>query len=619
MCGIVGIVQKDKQVEKEQCSNAAKTLHKRGPDQAGVYVGGKIGLGHQRLSIIDLSDKGRQPMFNEKGTVGIVFNGEIYNYKEIKQRLGDKYNWKSKTDTEVLLHAYEEWGYDMVEEIEGMFAFAIFDNVREEVFFVRDHFGKKPLYYYLDDDVFMLASEVKAILKNEHIKSKLKIDDASLMKYLFYGYVPSPGSIFKQIKKVEPSTACVFDKTLWKMIHTYKYWNLNEIKINHGLSEGEVLKHSEELIVKAVEKRLMSDVPLGVFLSGGVDSSLVAALLSRSNPDTNAFTVCYKDADEADESKYARQVAKHLGIKYNLCYFQDTDVKTHFLEMLNYLDEPMADAAIIPLYFIAKQAKNKITVALSGDGGDELFGGYPKHTAQEFIEAHKYLSFIARLAGGLMPKKHPYYKLMKGFNEPFAARQFMFGSGGFMKNEARKIVGDSVINKDALDASSIFEDALGQCAKFEQPDVLNKSLFLDCAIQLPDWYLVKGDRATMAASLEMRNPLLDKDLAEFMFSVPGEMKTKGGESKYLLKKIASKYVPHDVIYRQKRGFGVPLHKWIRHDLKDLMHDYLSQKNDYFNQKQVQKLFSDHLKGKADNSFKILRIFNFNYFLQTWVN
>lgn len=612
MCGIVGIVQKNKPVDKKKCANAANTLYKRGPDQSGIYVKDNIGLAHRRLSIIDLSQKGAQPMFNLDGTVGIVFNGEIYNYREIKEQLGEKYEWKSKTDTEVLLHAYEEWGYDMVEKIEGMFAFAIFDNVRGEVFFARDHFGKKPLYYYMDDDVFMLASEIKAILKNDHIKSRLKIDEASLMKYLFYGYVPSPGSIFKEIKKAEPATAYIFDKTLWKIVHSYRYWNLNEIEINCALREEEVLKRSEELIRESVEKRLMSDVPLGVFLSGGVDSSLVAALLSRLSPDTNAFTVCYKDAREADESKYARQVAKHLGIKYNLCYFQEADVKTHFVEMLDYLDEPMADAAIIPLYFIAKYAKDKITVALSGDGGDEVFAGYPKHTAQTFIEAHKYLSFIARVAGGLMPRNHPYYKLVKAFNEPFAARQFMFGSGGFMNDEARKIINGS------FDAGSIFEDALSQCEKFKQPDVLNKSLFLDCAIQLPDWYLVKGDRATMAASLEMRNPLLDKNLAEFMFSVPGNMKTKGGESKYLLKKIAATYVPHEVIYRQKRGFGVPLHKWIRHELKDLMHDYLSQKNDYFNQKQVEKLFSDHLKGKMDNSFKLLRIFNFNYFLKTWL-
>ncbi|MDO8269897.1 MAG: asparagine synthase (glutamine-hydrolyzing), partial [Candidatus Levybacteria bacterium] len=361
MCGIYGQVNKNKNksVDKGLFVESLNTLEKRGPDSSGTYFEENIGLGHRRLSIVDLSERGNQPMFSEDGEIGIVFNGEIYNYIDIKEELGNKYQWKSRSDTEVLINAYREWGQrGLLERLEGMFVFALYDKRNNIINFARDHFGKKPLYYYLDDETFFFASELKAIINNPEVKRKVQVDKLSLSKFLFYGYVPSPNSIFDKIKKLEPSTTFQFDIKNWKIVNKYQYWNLENVDLNTGLEEEQILDKTEDLIKKATKKRLMSDVPLGIFLSGGVDSSLIAAYLSQFSKDTNSFTVCYKGHSTADESVYAERVAKKLGIKYNLCYFEDRMVEESFLEMMNYLDEPLADAAVIPLYFISKFAKN---------------------------------------------------------------------------------------------------------------------------------------------------------------------------------------------------------------------------------------------------------------------
>ncbi|MFH1048213.1 MAG: asparagine synthase (glutamine-hydrolyzing) [Patescibacteria group bacterium] len=612
MCGILGQISRSGSVGQEMFLEMLETLSKRGPNQKGHFFDNNIALGHRRLSVIDLSESGKQPMSNENENITIVFNGEIYNYKEFKKNLKQNHIWKSKTDTEVLIHGYEDYGQDVVKKIEGMFAFAIYEKDKQLITLARDHFGKKPLYYYLDENVFCFASEIKAIIKNKEIKKKLKIDRLSLTKYLFYGYIPSPNSIFDKIKKLEPSTVIQFDIKNWKLVNKHQYWNLEDTKLNNDISETEILEKSEELIKKAVEKRLMSDVPLGIFLSGGVDSSLIASYLSKYSSQASSFTVCYKDYPEADESGYAERVAKKLGINHNVCYFENKLVQESFLEIMDYLDQPIADAAIIPLYFISKYAKNKITVALSGDGGDEIFGGYSKYKAQKFIEDHKYANFLVNIAKPFINGNNPYYKLFEAYNLNFSARQFIFGSGSFLADEASQLLNNSTIN-----LNEIFEEAASYEKMFKQNDIINKSLFLDCKIQLPDWYLMKADRATMAASLEVRSPLLDKELAEFVFSLNGGWKIKNGEYKYILKKLASRYVDRDIIYRNKKGFGVPLCGWIRNELKDLFKEYLFLENEFFNKKYIEKIYLEHMSEKADNSFKLLRIFNFNYWYKKY--
>lgn len=612
MCGILGQINRKQRVNQECFLSMLNTLRKRGPDQSGIFFDEKIALGHRRLSIIDLSKAGKQPMFNENKNIAIIFNGEVYNYKNIYEQLKKDHQWQSKSDTEVLIHGYEEWGQKIIEKIEGMFAFAIYDRNKNIITFARDHFGKKPFYYYFDENIFCFASELKAIIKNQEIRKKLKINRASLLKYLFYGYIPSPNSIFDKIKKLEPATTFQLDVKNWRIINKYQYWKLEDVAISTNLSEQEILCQTDNLIKESVKKRMMSDVPLGIFLSGGVDSSLIAAGLSQFSSDVNSFTVCYKNYPEVDESQYARKVAKKLGISYNPCYFENKIIQENFQEILNYLDEPMSDAAIIPLFFISKFARDKITVVLSGDGGDELFGGYGKYKAQQFIEKYKYLNFIAGFGKNIFSKDSPYYKLLDSFGMDFHKRQFVFGSGSFLPSEASRL-----LKNCNIDLGVVFEEAEKYAKLFKQKDNVNKSLFLDCKIQLPDWYLVKGDRATMAASLEMRNPLLDKELAEFAFSLGGNWKIRKGEQKYILKRIAEKYIDKQIIYRRKSGFGVPLDKWIRNELRELFENFLFYENEYFNKEYIKEIYKEHMSGKFDHRFKLLRIFNFNYWLKEY--
>ena len=612
MCGILGQINRKEITDKKIFSSMLDTLSHRGPDQTGTFYDGKTALGYKRLAIIDLSEAGRGPMFNENKSIAIIFNGEIYNYQNLKKELNRKHVWSSKTDTETLIHGYEDWGQKISEKIEGMFAFAIYDKTKQLLTLSRDHFGKKPLYYYLDNNTFCFASEIKAILKNPDVKKKLKVSTSALTKYLFYGYVPSPDSIFDKIKKLEPSTTFQFDIKKWKIVNKDRFWKLENISLTDSDNEDEILNKTEILIKKSVKKRLMSDVPLGIFLSGGVDSSLIAAYLSQYSSKIKSYTICYKNEKDIDESSYAKRVAEKLGIKTNFCYFTNNQIRDNFIRISDYLDEPIADAAIIPLSFISGFAKPKITVVLSGDGGDEIFGGYPKYNAQMFIENFKYLGVMANLIKQLIPKNNSYYKLLDNFKTPFPIRQFLFGSGSFSTDEVKEL-----LNLDKIDLESIFADSFKYEKLFKQNDILNKSLYLDCKIQLPDWYLVKGDRATMANSLEMRNPLLDKDLAEYAFSLKGEWKIRNNVNKYILKKLASRYFNSDLVYRKKSGFGVPLQNWIRNELKDLFESYLFIDNGYFNLKYVKRIYDEHITRKNDNQFKLLRIFNFNYWLKQY--
>ncbi|MEK6793385.1 MAG: asparagine synthase (glutamine-hydrolyzing) [Spirochaetota bacterium] len=603
MCGIVGVVERSQAVDRTRFTAMVRSLILRGPDQEGIRIEKNIALGHRRLSIIDTSVHARQPLENEDASVRIVYNGEIYNYRQVKSALTEKHRFVSASDTEVLVHGYEEYGADLVRHVEGMFAFCIHDRTREQLFLARDHFGKKPLYYYLDDERFVFASELKAMLAYPPLKKRLSVDDRAVTQFLFYGYIPSPGSIFSQIRKVPPSTAFTFDIASWRIQDMNVYWEPGAIAVNRRISMDDTVAQTETLIDAAVQKRLMADVPLGVFLSGGIDSSIVTASLARHTDKVNAFTVSYRNAPEADESAYADYAAKRLGIPLDHCYLEGAAVKPAFEAMLDYLDEPLADAAVIPLYYVAQYAKKHITVALSGDGGDELFGGYEKHRAQVFIERLSFLRWLASAAAFLFPKDNVYRKFFTMLRYPFPVRQFIFGSGGLLPADAARLLGHTI------DIRSVFREAFAWFEECKGHDILNRSLYLDCRLQLPDWYLVKGDRATMAASLEMRNPLLDKDLAEFVFSLPGSMKVNDGTSKYIIKRIAEKIFGRDFAYRPKRGFGVPLDRWIRSELSDLFKQHTGTGR--FSNAYARVLYDEHCSGRADHRFTLLRILQLN--------
>ncbi|HBY10082.1 MAG: hypothetical protein UW13_C0013G0007 [candidate division WWE3 bacterium GW2011_GWA1_43_94] len=609
MCGILGRVNRYDVVNQELFLKQLNTLNKRGPDTFGTEYCGRVALGHRRLSIIDLSEKGNQPMFNESGSLAVIFNGEIYNYKSVLDSLPGTHVLNSASDTEALLHGYEDFGKNLIKRIEGMFAFCIYDRSKEQLFLARDHFGKKPLYYYLDDNVFIFASEIKAIVADPYIRGQLDIDNKSLIKFLYYGYVPSTNSVYKQIHKLRPSHSMVFDINTWSLVEDIAYWTPQDV-VMRTYSEEEIISTLDDLIEKAVKKRLISDVPLGIFLSGGVDSSLVAHYLAQYANNLTSYTVCYEEDRSIDESEYARFVAQKYGFKYNLVNFDPGQVQVLFKGIYDYLDEPLADSAIVPLYFISRESRKDLTVVLSGDGGDELFAGYPKYIAQKYISENTWADKIVPHLTKL-PFSSSLKRLFAMYPYDFAIRQFVLGSGGFLPGETGELLASDVETTTLLE---IFEDAMSYNSQYNHEDLINRGSYLDTRLQLPDWYLVKSDRATMANSQELRSPLLDKALAEYAFSVHGFEKIRGGTSKYLLKKLAGKYFPKNFVRRKKRGFGVPMDKWIRSELKDMFYDVCLEDTAFFNKDSVKKLLDSHVQGKSTNGFKLLRIFSINYIL-----
>ncbi|HEY5531996.1 MAG TPA: asparagine synthase (glutamine-hydrolyzing) [Candidatus Anoxymicrobiaceae bacterium] len=609
MCGILGYVTRGA-IDMAAFDRALSLLACRGPDASRTTTrtigDATVVLGHTRLAVIDPGPEGNQPM--ERGSSVVVYNGEIYNFRDLASELGrENVTLRTRSDTEVLLAGYERWGERLVDRLDGMFAFALLDEGRGRVFCARDHFGKKPFFYFLDGERFVFASELKALVAFPEVRASLDIDKRSLAKFLVYGYVPSPHTIFDKASKLEPATSMAFDIASWSIADKERFWKLEDVAGDRRIGDEEALEGVEDLLIRSVRKRLVADVPLGVFLSGGVDSSLIAAMVARESHDVESFTVTYKDFAD-DEGAYASRVASELGIRQHCTDFHEGDARENFLEITDYLDEPIADAALVPLFFIAKTSRPLITVALGGDGGDEVFGGYSKYRAQLLAERlGKAAPLLSRLKG-LAPGADS-YRLLEGMGLPFHERQFLYGSGGFTPNEAARIM------RLEGGAQWLFEDAAAAAARFAQTDHLNESLYLDCMLQLPDWYLVKADRATMAASLELRSPLLDRELAEFAFSLPGSMKVREGETKFLLKKLASKYVPPDVVYRRKQGFAVPLGRWIDTVLREDFERVLGMDFGLFDPSIPRSLFDDPAGRLAyGREFKLLRIFVVNNYL-----
>lgn len=611
MCGILGVFYRDgRPVDRERFVRALRTLERRGPDQEGVILEPGVGLGHRRLSILDLSERGRQPMGRSEGDIRVIFNGEIYNDLALRGELRGRHQFVTGTDTETLVHGYAEWGDGLLDRIEGMFAFGIHDIRNRRVLLARDHFGKKPLYFRITDGCLAFASELKALVAYFAGEWQPEVDPLSVAKFLMYGYVPSPNTIFRGVRKMQPSSYLAFDLEAWRVASEGCYWKLEEHAATRSITEAEALEGIDMRLRTGVAKRLRSDVPVGIFLSGGVDSSLVASHVAELDPRLEAFTVCY-GPDGDDERKQAETVAKRCGIRLHCCDLVGQEVEKAFWSILDYLDEPIADPAIIPLHFVARHARERITVVLSGDGGDELFGGYGKHRVQRLLSATAPVGAWAARAGSLLRPRDPGWdKLADTAPLPFPVRQFIFQSGGPLWSELPRWMPD---HKFSLE--EVFAEAIEWDKRFPRGDTINRSLYLDCRLQLPDWYLVKGDRATMATSLEMRNPLLDKTLAEFAFSIPGDLKIQGRETKVLLKHLAERRIDRDVIRRPKRGFVVPLAEWIRGPLRRSFAGLASRGNGILDRAYVDALLKRHLNGDADFRCELLRVSVLDRFLE----
>jgi len=563
MCGIAGIWSVT-HVMQQEAEKMTERLAHRGPDAQAVYItpDQTIALGHRRLSVIDLSDSANQPMHSASGRYVIVFNGEIYNYVALRNELIQLgFQFKTSSDTEVLLVAFEHWGPNAVNRLEGMFAFAILDQQLNKVFLARDRVGKKPLYYYSSAGLFLFASEPKAI--TNYPGCNLSINTNALYDFLQVGYIPAPLTPWLQMHKLP--AGCWAEVNSPSEIKVYEYWNvIAEAPVEIEKSTQGVVDQFHDLLSKAVAKRLRSDVPLGALLSGGTDSSLVCAIANEQlNGKLKTFNIGFDD-QKFDERKYAEAVAKVLGTEHYSFTLSSTD-SLHFVEeYLTHFDEPFADTSAIPTLMVSKKTREQVTVSLTGDGGDELFLGYGSY---RWAERLKNWRFVGKPISGILKQlPAPLSKAGEMFEGPIESRQHLFSveQGFFTQQELTKII-----------------TAPYKPFAYSTPGVVGKTeaeqqALFDFNYYLKDDLLVKVDRASMRYALECRCPLLDHDLVVFATALPVEYKIQAGVQKYLPKKILEAYLPKELIYRQKWGFSVPLEKWLRTELKYLIDTYLSE-------------------------------------------
>jgi asparagine synthase (glutamine-hydrolysing) len=613
MCGICGIYNKSSaEIYPENIVKMRDVMLKRGPDDSGLYIAPHIGLGHRRLSIIDLSAAGHQPLSNEDNTIWMVYNGEIYNFLELRDRLIEKgHIFRSRTDTEVLVHGYEEWGIeDLLKEINGMFAFAIWDSQKEELILARDRLGIKPLFYMESNGKVYFSSDIKSIYFG-HDKD-LTIDFNAVDHFLYSYCIPQEHSIFKEVKKVLPAQYIKFNKDRTR---DYIYWHLS-FATKVEMNEDEYIQELKDRLLQAVKIRMISDVPLGAFLSGGVDSSLVTAFMAMiSDSPVKTFSIGFKNGSY-NELKYARMVAEKYSTEHHE-FIVDPDALNILPEIIWSYGEPFADSSQIPTYYVAKMTKQHVKVALTGDGGDESFGGYSSSTAHYFggryrkylpsILGNRLLPVIANTLVSILGRKSIISKF-KTLVE-YGSRSFIdtYRVGGIFGFAHREQLYSPEFKKKLLehDPTDIYKKYMESADGMDEVD---KALYIDIKTLLPNDFLTKVDVATMMNSLEARSPFLDYELIEFAAKIPSNIKLKHGNQKYLLKKIASNFLPHDAIYRKKWGFGAPIGFWFKESFASLLKETLlgerALKRKYFSVDFVKSLLEEHMNGKCDHTHRL---------------
>jgi asparagine synthase (glutamine-hydrolysing) len=613
MCGICGLVYKHGFKPREEILHAMNdAMIHRGPDDEGYWFGDGCGLAMRRLSIIDLSS-GHQPISNEDQTVWVVFNGEIYNFLDIRKKLETQgHIFYTKTDTEVLVHLYEEYGIDFVHQLNGMFAIGLWDRRKMRLILVRDRLGIKPLYYSVTSDGLAFGSEIKSLLKNPGQQKILDI--VSLNQYLTYEYVPSPRTIYSGIKRLFPGHVLIYEN---EEINTYQYWRLKYASTSQTpRSEEESMVEIEKLIEDSVKRRTIADVPLGAFLSGGIDSSLITYFLTKvSNQRVQTFNIGFVEKTY-DESVYARKVAAFLDTEHHEAILSASSAEEILPEIFGLLDEPFADASLIPTYLLSKYTRQSVKVALSGDGGDELFGGYPTYIAHKLARhfpqiAAKPLQFLANLLPASDENISFDFKVKKfvsGLHYKTPERNQIW-LGSFDPDQKSQLLSKvicSLFHKAGRGgiASSTFMPIFHHLEKADTDDYLNRILYQDMFFYLHDNMFFKVDRSSMWNSLEVRIPYMDYRLVELVCPIAGNLKVKGIETKYLLKKIAQKYLPKEITTRKKKGFGMPVAKWLKGSLKsvgeELLHPDRIRKRGLFNDSYVSRIWQEHQRGFFDH-------------------
>lgn len=582
MCGVVGFISNEP--KKDIIESMLEIQSYRGPDDRGVYIDSKFGLhlGHNRLSIQDISSDGHQPFISDCGNYIIVFNGEVYNFKSIREELESiGYKFVSNSDTEVILYSYKEWGIDSIERFIGMFAFAIYDIPKEKLFLVRDRAGVKPLYF-VDGDVFMFSSEIKSFHK--HPSFKKEINREILPYYFQFAYIPAPYTIYKGCHKLESGHYMEYDLKQ-KSYQIHKYWDINDFYLMDSIQkdESEIIDDIEALLIDSCNLRMVSDVPVGVFLSGGYDSSTVVALLQKGREEKiNTFTIGFNEK-EFNEAVDAESISKYLGTNHTEYYCTQDDMLELVDNLAKYWDEPFADASALPTMIVSKLAKKDVTVALSADGGDEVFFGYSKYFAIEKMQSlksskikRKVLKTIVNVLNdksilflnSLLPKSkrqanivYKFNKFKNMINSDNPKEMFIRASSKVEADFLDEVLVDGSFKKFEKTAFGNFKD-------IEQLDVMNQMMAMDYKTFMVDDVLCKVDRATMSVSLEGREPLLDHRIAEYMARVPSHIKYKNRDGKYLLRKVLNRYIPKDMTDRPKSGFTIPLKSWLENELKE---------------------------------------------------
>ncbi|MBN1480455.1 asparagine synthase (glutamine-hydrolyzing) [candidate division KSB1 bacterium] len=626
MCGICGIIhpQKDHPVECADVKRMCDVMKHRGPDDEGQYIFENVGLGMRRLSIIDLST-GHQPIYNEDRSMAIVFNGEIYNHQSIRQELQSKgHHFTTKTDTEAIIHAYEEWGVDCVHKLNGMFGFAIWDSRKHRLFMARDRIGIKPLYYYRDEQQLVFASELKSIVQLPSVPKE--IEPKALDTFLTFEYIPSPFSIFKNVHKVPAGHWLLYQDGEIKI---HQYWCLQ-----YRRSTADVLaleQQLQDILEDAVKIRLMSDVPLGAFLSGGLDSSSVVAMMSRhSSEPVKSFSIGF-DESTYNELPYARAIAE----KYHTDHFEEIirpDATSLTEKILWMLDEPFGDFSVFPTFLVSEMARKNVTVVLSGDGGDELLAGYDTYIAQRLAAKYETLpAFLRKATIEPIINALPPTEKKKGFIN--RAKRFIEGARLpahlqhvrwmiFLQRAEKELLYsyDFRNSLNGYDAFGFIEEHFAQATS---DDPLDQQEYVDIKTYLVDDILVKVDRMSMAHSLEARVPFLDHRFVEFAATIPSNFRLHGKRTKYILKSALRDELPLTILERGKEGFSIPIKNWIKSELKPMMMSALSEQNikekGFFDPSCVRRLVDEHLKGQENHSHRLWALIVFHMWYDLYMN
>lgn len=627
MCGITGIIdlREKRTVDLPLIKAMNDSQHHRGPDQEGIFSAPGVALAHKRLSIIDLAS-GQQPMVSPDNQEILVFNGEIYNYLELRKTLiAQGIKFTTHSDTEVILHGWRVWGPDVVSKLRGMFAFAIWDSKQHQLFLARDRLGIKPLFYsWLDNGFFIFGSELKSLLKHPRLDKSIRPE--SVEEYFAYGYIPEPATIFRKVHKLAPGHVLHVEANS-SDITQRQYWDVPLTANTSVGNEADVLQTIREKILDAVQVRLVAEVPLGAFLSGGVDSSAVVAMMAQADPNPVKTCSISFDVADFDEAHYAQMVAERYHTEHEVKTVDHDDFS--LVDKLAALyDEPYADSSAIPTYRVCELARQKVTVALSGDGGDENFAGYRRyrwHMIEEGVRNRMPLMWrrpIFGFLGSVYPKADWAPRIFRA-KATFQAMardsiEAYFHSVSILDDERRSQLFDNQF-KRSLNGYQAHEVLKYHAERAPAEDMLSMIQYLDMKTYLVGDILTKVDRASMAHALEVRVPLLDHQLVEYVAALPTEYKLRGSEGKYALKKAFEPLLPHEVLYRQKMGFAVPLAKWFRGPLKDRLESRLLGEQmlstGYFNRNNLRTLIDQHLSGRRDNSAPLWTLLMFDAFLK----